>query len=126
MRGPERREPRRVGESIGRLAAELGLGDLQGSAEVAVAWEEAVGSDVAAHVTPVRVRDGVLVVEADSPAWGSQLRYLGADLARRLNAALGRDAVSDVQVRVHAGRGGDRVGEGGRGRPPRGSERPAP
>ncbi|MDX2378636.1 MAG: DUF721 domain-containing protein, partial [Acidimicrobiia bacterium] len=32
-------------------------------------WDEAVGETVAAHVQPIKLDQGVLLVEADDPAW---------------------------------------------------------
>ena len=39
-------------------------------------WDDAVGANVAAHVRPVRLDNGVLTVEADEPAWATQVNWL--------------------------------------------------
>lgn len=93
---------RSLGDALAEVAADLGLGDVGTAGEIAARWEELVGRSLAVHVRPVRLRDGVLVVQADSPGWASQLRYLGADVAERVNSALGREVV--VEVRVAVGR----------------------
>ena len=78
LRGPGRRE---VGGVFGR-------------------WEEAVGAQVAAHVRPVRLDAGVLVVEVDEPAWATQITLLSNTIRERLATVTGVD-VDRVEVRVH-------------------------
>jgi predicted nucleic acid-binding Zn ribbon protein len=64
-------------------------------------WEAIVGADVAAHVRPLTLLRGTLVVGVDSPTWASHLRYQEADLVARFDAALGTGQVERVEVRVH-------------------------
>lgn len=66
-------------------------------------WDELVGAHVAAHVRPVRLDRGVLVVEVDDPAWATQVTLLSGDMRRRLLDGVGVE-VSDIQVRVHRSR----------------------
>ena len=67
-------------------------------------WEEAVGPQIAAHVRPVRLEHGVLLVEVDEPAWSTQVRFLSDDIRRRLREESGVE-VAAVEVRVRgAGR----------------------
>jgi predicted nucleic acid-binding Zn ribbon protein len=77
LRGPGRRE---VGGVFGR-------------------WEEAVGEQVAAHVQPVRLDEGVLVVEVDEPAWATQMTFLSATVRERLATVTGVE-VQRIEVRV--------------------------
>jgi predicted nucleic acid-binding Zn ribbon protein len=68
-------------------------------------WEEAVGPMIAAHVRPVRLEHGVLLVEVDEPAWSTQVRFLADDIRRRLREESGVE-VTSLEVRVRkAGRG---------------------
>lgn len=64
-------------------------------------WDSAVGASVAAHCRPVSLVDGVLRVSADQPGWATQLRYLAADVIRRLNETVGEGVVSRIDVQVH-------------------------
>lgn len=101
--------PRPVGEALEGLARELGLGNLELLGRVTANWTAAVGAEVAAHTEPLRVEGRTLVVRALEPAWATQVRYLGAELARRLNAVVGVDAIDAVRVvvgRPARGRGG--------------------
>jgi predicted nucleic acid-binding Zn ribbon protein len=62
-------------------------------------WEEAVGAQVAAHARPVRLDDGVLVVEVDEPAWATQVRFLSGTVCERLEEVAGV-TVTRLDVRV--------------------------
>jgi predicted nucleic acid-binding Zn ribbon protein len=63
-------------------------------------WEELVGPGIAAHAKPVSLRRGVLLVEVDSNAWATQLRYMVSDVAARCCEVLGEDAVGRIDIRV--------------------------
>ena len=62
-------------------------------------WEDAVGANVAAHVRPVRLDQGVLTVEADEPAWATQVKFLAATITTRLAEVAGVH-VDQIDVRV--------------------------
>ncbi|MDA8285282.1 MAG: DUF721 domain-containing protein [Actinomycetota bacterium] len=98
-------EPRPVSASLGRLSEGLGLGRPELLTSVFARWEELVGPDIAAHATPRMLRDGVLTVAVDHPAWAASLRLLAGDILGRIDT-LGGDPVSELVVRVvGAGRG---------------------
>ena len=61
---------------------------------------QAIKNYVAQHSRPRSLRDQVLVVAVDEPAWATQLRWLEADLLARLEAVLGAGQVSRIEVRV--------------------------
>lgn len=63
-------------------------------------WEEVVGTAVAAHCRPVRLRDGVLVVSVDHPTWATQLRFLTPQLTEKVHELTGADTVSTLEIRV--------------------------
>ena len=118
---PSERDPRRVSESLDRLARRLGAPTAGVTAAVFSRWEELVGPDIAAHSHPVSLHDGVLTLAVDHPAWATQLRFMTAELIDRIGAGTGSSEVTSIVVRV-AGPGGrpDR-GRGGRhDRPVRG------
>jgi len=62
-------------------------------------WDDAVGAVVAAHVRPVRLDQGVLTVEADQPAWATQVKFLSGDIIERL-AIVAQVRVDRIEVRV--------------------------
>jgi predicted nucleic acid-binding Zn ribbon protein len=65
-------------------------------------WDEAVGETVAAHVRPIKLDRGVLLVEADDPAWATQVKFLADTIVERLHDVAGVE-VDTVQVRVARG-----------------------
>ena len=62
-------------------------------------WDEVVGPAVSAHVSPVKLDRGVLLVEADDPAWATQVRFLADTIMTRLDEVAGV-TVDSVEVRV--------------------------
>lgn len=100
--------PAPVGEALAGLRDARGWRRRLEGARVHEVWEQAVGPKVAARVRPVRLHGGVLVVEADSSAWATQVRYLAPELIAGLNAALGEGMVERVTVQTgsqESGRG---------------------
>jgi predicted nucleic acid-binding Zn ribbon protein len=70
------REPQPLGSAIGDLMAERGWEQDARSANVVEAWPDLVGADIADHVSAVSCTDGVLLVQAESTAWATQVRLL--------------------------------------------------
>jgi predicted nucleic acid-binding Zn ribbon protein len=62
-------------------------------------WEEAVGAQVAGHVKPVKLDEGVLVVEVDDPAWATQVKFLAPMITERL-LEVADVRVERIEVRV--------------------------
>lgn len=62
-------------------------------------WDDAVGQNVAAHVRPVRLDQGVLTVEADDPAWATQVKFLAGTISARLAEVASVD-IERIEVRV--------------------------
>ena len=73
-----------MADSLERIAASIGAPRPSLLGAVFGRWAELVGPDVAAHATPLSLRDGVLTVVVDHPAWATSLRLLSADLLRRI------------------------------------------
>jgi predicted nucleic acid-binding Zn ribbon protein len=62
-------------------------------------WDEAVGEAIAAHVRPVRLDRGVLLVDVDDPSWATQVRVLADELRSRLSEVAGVQ-VARIEIRV--------------------------
>lgn len=110
---PSEREPRKVSETLDRLAKRLGGPSSGTTATVFSRWEQLVGADIAAHARPVSLRAGVLVLAVDHPAWATQLRYMTADLLTRISESTTGEEVGEIHLRVTGetgGRGGSRRG----------------
>ena len=95
--------PRRIAASLDAVARNLGGAGGPALVDLLQRWPEVVGEALAAHCRPLSLRAGTLTIAADEPAWGAQLRWLEADLLRRLDEALGAGTVSAVAVRIRPG-----------------------
>jgi hypothetical protein len=67
-------------------------------------WKEIVGEAVASHVEPSSLRDGILRVRAESPAWATEIGYMRGEIQRRANDYLGEEVVAEVRVWTGPGR----------------------
>jgi hypothetical protein len=79
---------KRIGRLITPLTLrELGIPpDIARLPEIAAAWGEAAGPDLAAHVHPIRYTEGKLVLRASSAVWVSKVRHSHETLIRALRA----------------------------------------
>jgi len=91
---------RSLADALERLAGELGFEAHDAAVAVLERWDAVAGAEVAEHAQPLHLRDGVLTVGVDDPAWATHVKYLGPNLARDLNAAVGASVVSSVHVVV--------------------------
>ena len=62
-------------------------------------WDDAVGPQIAAHVRPVKLDQGTLVVHADTSTWATQVKFLADTIIERLREEA-RVHVDHVEVRV--------------------------
>jgi predicted nucleic acid-binding Zn ribbon protein len=111
-------EPVAFGSALSEVLAERGWQAQAAGASVLSRWDSLVGEQLAAHCRPTRLRDGELVIEAESTAWATQLRLLSRTLTAKLGEQLGADVVRTLVIRGPSGpdwrHGGLRV-TGGRG-----------
>jgi predicted nucleic acid-binding Zn ribbon protein len=82
-------------------------------------WREIAGEAIADHCEPVSLRDGELVLTAESTAWATQLRLYERQIKDRVNADLGANVVKSVRVHGPSSASRRKPGEwrvaGGRG-----------
>ena len=93
-------EPTRVGQPLDRVMRNLGGPRASTVRSVFDQWPQLVGDQLAAHARPVSLRDGVLVIGVDDPAWATQLRYLEVTLINQIAAAFGTAEVTAIEIRV--------------------------
>jgi hypothetical protein len=123
------RDPEGMRDLVAKAVSSLGLGELATAGRLFRSWEEIVGPEVAARSQPLSLRDGVLRIQTDSPAWAAEVRYLAPELLRRTNAALGRELARELKVSLRpSGRDtpSGRDGEGHKGVSGARGWRPAP
>jgi predicted nucleic acid-binding Zn ribbon protein len=95
---PDATDPSRLGEVFTGYLGDRGWDKPIAEARVFTDWAQIVGSEVALHCAPVSLRDGELSVSAESTAWATQLRMLGATLLARVAAELGPATVTKIVV----------------------------
>lgn len=86
------------------FGVKVGLGRSRDANVIWSRWIEIVGDAIAAHAEPSSLRDGVLKVRADSPAWAAELGYLVGEIKASANALIGRPAVTEVRIWTGPGR----------------------
>ena len=96
--GRDGRDPSLLGDQMDRLLLDRGWKIDVAIGSVMGRWPAIVGTEVAAHCTPVTFSDGVLTVRADSTAWATQLRLMSSTILGRLETEVGKDAVTELQV----------------------------
>jgi hypothetical protein len=115
---PDARDPQSLDSTLGRLVGERGWEQPVAVGGAFGRWDVVVGPELAGHCAPETLKDGTLVVRAESTAWATQVRLLTSHLVRRLDEELGHGVVTKVVVRGPQGpswRKGGRSSPGGRG-----------
>lgn len=93
-------EPQRLGTSLDKVAKRFGTSSASALHGLFEHWDDLVGPGIAAHAKPVSLRAGKLLVEVDTNAWATQLRFMTTDLVERCCAELGAGAVKQIELRV--------------------------
>lgn len=96
---PDARDPARIGVLVRDLLTDRGWDQAAAAAGVVGRWEEIVGPDIAGHAQPEDLRDGELVLAAESSAWATQLRLLQSTIMARIVSEVGSGVVR--RIRVH-------------------------
>lgn len=113
------RDPQLLGDALGTLLRQRGWVEEVKVGGVIGRWREVVGDEIADHCTPLTFEEGVLVIQADSTAWATQLTLLTPQILGRLTQDLGEGVVTSVAVDGPAGRSFRRGPRTVRGRGPR-------
>jgi len=67
-------------------------------------WDEAVGSEVAAHARPQVIRGSVLHVEVTDSVWMQQLHLQKSLLLEVVNGRLGEEGLNDIRFVLKSGK----------------------
>ena len=88
-------------ELMPKLMQRLGLRERLREAEVIEAWSKIVGDFIAAHSSPVALREGVLHVRVLQPALHYELEQISkSEILRKLKQRFGGKTIRDVRFRV--------------------------
>ncbi|HEY2626058.1 MAG TPA: DUF721 domain-containing protein [Candidatus Udaeobacter sp.] len=86
---------------IPKLMQRLGLRERLHETEVIDAWSKIVGEFIAAHSSPVALREGILYVRVLQPALHYELEQVSkVDILRKLKKRFGGKVIRDVRFRV--------------------------
>jgi hypothetical protein len=91
---------KRLREALDELLDDLESSPVAATTSLIERWPQVVGRELAAHSEPLGVRQGVLLVAADDPAYGSRLQWEEREVIARLAAVLGEGVVDRVQVKI--------------------------
>ncbi|HIG52615.1 MAG TPA: DUF721 domain-containing protein [Candidatus Latescibacteria bacterium] len=80
------------------VIAELGAEQKLAECRARIVWEEAVGSALAQHARPLRVRRGQLEIAVPSAVWRTQLSFMQRDIIARINQLLGSEVVKGLRL----------------------------
>jgi predicted nucleic acid-binding Zn ribbon protein len=88
-------------ELMPRLMQRLGLRERLRETEVIDAWSRIVGDFIAAHSTPVALREGILYVRVLQPALHYELEQISkTEILRKLKQRFGGKTIRDVRFRL--------------------------
>jgi predicted nucleic acid-binding Zn ribbon protein len=91
----------RSAELMPQLMQRLGLRERLRETEVIDAWSKIVGDFIAAHSTPVALREGALYVRVLQPALHYELEQISKpEILRKLKQRFGGKTIRDVRFRV--------------------------
>ncbi len=90
----------KLGTTLGKLLKAHGWEGRLQEYRVMVQWHRAVGPAIARHAQPEALHRAKLALVVDSPAWMQQLSLLKPEIIKKLNNALGREAVKDITLKL--------------------------
>jgi predicted nucleic acid-binding Zn ribbon protein len=89
------------GVLLPKLMQKLGLKERLRESEMIDAWSSIVGEFIAAHSTPVALREGVLYVRVLQPSLHYELeRVAKSEVLRKLKQRFGSRTIRDVRFRL--------------------------
>ncbi len=89
-------EPVALSGLLNAVISELGLGQKVAECRAQLAWDRAVGEQLAQHAQPMNVKRGRMEVAVSSPVWSSQLSFMKREILRRINVEAGSEIVTDL------------------------------
>ncbi|HUR35485.1 MAG TPA: DUF721 domain-containing protein [Vicinamibacterales bacterium] len=87
-----------IGEVLPRALAQIVRQAPLSAGKVDFAWRSSVGAAMA-RVSAVRLEDGVLLVEAQTPQWAAAVMRASPMILSRLRTMLGPEAIREIRLR---------------------------
>lgn len=91
--------PEEIGVALQELVGSIGIGKTLRQYEVVTSWPALVGEQIAKVSTAKRMENGVLFVEVANAPWRAELTMRRGEIARKINAALGKNVVKEIRFR---------------------------
>ncbi len=85
-----------IGKILADVLRDLGLSKKLSEQRAVVEWSDIVGRRVAEHARALRVDNGRLFVEVDSPVWSQELTLMKRNILRQINDRIGQKAIDNI------------------------------
>lgn len=86
----------RIGALISPFSKGLGLEDAIRLEQIKKEWAGIVGDPLSVHICPAGLKNGELLINADSPAWLQQVTFFKSEIIRKLTSF----SVKEVRFRL--------------------------
>ena len=94
------RDPLPLRDALAAAGRDLGLPDPDRLTRLLDAWPQLIGEAIAPHAHVRSLRDGVLLVAVDAPAFATQVRYLETHVREAATRLVGAGVVRSLRVVV--------------------------
>lgn len=91
--------PEEIGVALQELVGSIGIGKALRQYEVVTSWPALVGDQIAKVTVAKRMENGVLFVEVANAPWRAELTMRRGEIARKINAAVGKNVVKEIRFR---------------------------
>lgn len=90
----------KLGGFIENTLKRYGLGKRVNEGKVFERWDTIVGDEIAKRARPRAIRQGLLVVEAQSAAWSNQLSLLKPQILKAITKQVGPGVIKDIKFQI--------------------------
>lgn len=94
-----RKAPRHIATIVDEVCNRLGMDEAREQYRAFRLWRELVGETIAAETFIERLSGGQLFVRVKNSVWRMELNFRKQELARKINSALGHEAVKEIIFR---------------------------
>jgi predicted nucleic acid-binding Zn ribbon protein len=95
----EARHAKPLNQAIRELTESLGIRKTLSEYDVVVSWKDIVGEGIANVATPVRVEQGILLVQVSTAVWRNELSMRRLEILEKIHAHAGKRIVKDIRFR---------------------------
>ena len=96
----DRSHPQKISQVVSQLMTKRGYGQIQAAEEMALAWQEAVGANLASLSTPIKLKRGVLEIAVQNSVVLQELMFQKSEILEKLTRTDAGQQVKDIRFRV--------------------------